>query len=412
MNVENKFLKNQIYLQFLLVLNYALYLLNLPKQFFIINILAIIIVFFYIIIDNLKKRLLLIKLIIIIYAIISLGSPLIEWDARTIWLFHAKRIFFDNNIYSNFDNYFSISHNDYPLLVASVSSSIAHLFNGWNEILPKFSNVFFMTSPFLFLCFILKNKVKEILFAAIILLIMEKRIIVGEMDMLNSIYFVLTIVCFGFLLFNSNNKNNLNKNILIYTILNLIIYSHIRPESFYFSILIFLSAIFINFFKKEKLKTSVFIYLSLSFIPIFFWKYLVANSGITTITEHIFDLHLLKEKIFIFSLHFKIFELLFYSKNSIISIMFLMYFIFSFIKLEKNSDTISYNKNLILANPIAFYILLFAIVYFGIIYISILGAATDDMLNEIGRFRYNLPVSISICYATILFKYQKNINLK
>ena len=94
MNVENKFLKNQIYLQFLLVLNYALYLLNLPKQFFIINILAIIIVFFYILIDNLKKRLLLIKLIMIIYAIISLGSPLIEWDARTIWLFHAKRIFF------------------------------------------------------------------------------------------------------------------------------------------------------------------------------------------------------------------------------------------------------------------------------------------------------------------------------
>ena len=197
-------------------------------------------IFFYLTLFKIHKELTYTKITILILSIISLGSPLISMDGRGIWMFHAKRIFFDNNIYSNFDNYFSISHNDYPLLVASVSSSIAHLFNGWNEILPKFSNVFFMTSPFLFLSFILKNKVKEILFAAIILLIMEKRIIVGEMDMLNSIYFVLTIVCFGFLLFNPNNKNNLNKNILIYTILNLIIYSHIRPESFYFSILIFL----------------------------------------------------------------------------------------------------------------------------------------------------------------------------
>jgi hypothetical protein len=412
MNADNTFLKKQIILQFFIVSNYLLYLINAKTIFIITNCLLILFYLFNVIIDNFNRRIILTKITIIIYIIISIGSPLTEWDARSIWLFHGKRLFFDNSFYSILDNYFQISHNDYPLLAATLSACLANLIGSWNEIFPKFANIILMTSPIIFLSYILKNKVKEMLFVFVIIFIMEKRIIVGEMDMLNSIYFVLTIVCFGFLLFNSNNKNNLNKNILIYTILNLIIYSHIRPESFYFSILIFLSAIFINFFKKEKLKTSVFIYLSLSFIPIFFWKYLVANSGITTITEHIFDLHLLKEKIFIFSLHFKIFELLFYSKNSIISIMFLMYFIFSFIKLEKNSDTISYNKNLILANPIAFYILLFAIVYFGIIYISILGSATDDMFNEIGRFRYNLPVSISICYATILFKYQKNINLK
>ena len=50
-------------------------------------------------IDNVKKRLFFIKATIIIYSIISLGSPLIEWDARGIWLFHAKRIFFDENVY-------------------------------------------------------------------------------------------------------------------------------------------------------------------------------------------------------------------------------------------------------------------------------------------------------------------------
>ena len=406
MNVENKFLKNQIYLQFFLIFNYILYLSNFPKQIILINFLVIIIFFFNALIDNSKKRLLFIKITIIIYGIISLGSPLIEWDARMIWLFHAKRIFFDGNVYSQFDNYFSISHNDYPLLVASLSSSIAHLMNGWNEILPKFANVFFMTSPFLFLSFILKNKIKEIIFVLTILLIMEKRIIVGEMDMLQSIYFVLTVVCFGLLLFNSTN---LNKYILIYTILNLIIYSHLRPESFYFCILIFFSALFINFFKKKKIKPIVFIYLSLSFIPIFYWKYLVFYSGITLITQHVFDLNLIWERLFEFYTHFKIFELLFYSKNSIISIIFLSYFIFIFLKLDQKNKSLFYNKNLIANNPIAFYTLCLALIYFGIVYFSVLGSnGLDDMLLEIGRFRYNLPVSISICYATILFNYQRS----
>ena len=405
MNVENKFLRNQIYLQFFLIFNYMLYLSNFPKQIILINFLVIIIFFFNALIDNSKKRLLFIKITIIIYGIISLGSPLIEWDARMIWLFHAKRIFFDGNVYSQFDNYFSISHNDYPLLVASLSSSIAHLMNGWNEILPKFANVFFMTSPFLFLSFILKNKIKEIIFVLTILLIMEKRIIVGEIDMLQSLYFVLVVVCFGMLLLNSANSN---KYILIYTILNLIIYSHLRPESFYFSILIFFSALFINFFKKKKIKPIVFIYLSFSFIPIFYWKYLVFYSEITTITQHVFDLNLVWERLFNFYTHFKILELLFYSKNSIISIIFLSYFIFNFLEFDKKSRSLSYNNNLITNNSIAFYTLCFAMIYFAIVYITILGGIDlDDMLAEIGRFRYNLPVSITICYAVIIFNYKK-----
>ena len=47
-------------------------------------------------------------------------------------------------------------------------------------------------------------------------------------------------------------------------------------------------------------------------------------------------------------------------------------------------------------------------IYFAIVYITILGGIDlDDMLVEIGRFRYNLPVSITICYAVIIFDYKK-----
>ena len=74
---------------------------------------------------------------------------------------------------------------------------------------------------------------------------------------------------------------------------------------------------------------------------------------------------------------------------------------------------LSYNKNLIINNSIAFYTLCFAIIYFSVIYIIILGGIDLDlMLVEIGRFRYNLPVSIAICYAVIIFDYKKYTNIK
>ena len=45
---------------------------------------------------------------------LGLGSP--SWDARSIWLFHAKRIFLENNLYAQLDNYAPWSHNDYPVI--------------------------------------------------------------------------------------------------------------------------------------------------------------------------------------------------------------------------------------------------------------------------------------------------------
>jgi len=405
MNVEINFIRNQILLQFFIVNNYFLYLLNANNFIIIFNTVLIFIFFFNTLIDNVKKRLFFIKATIIIYSIISLGSPLIEWDARGIWLFHAKRIFFDENVYAQLDNYIPKSHNDYPVLVASLSASLANLINGWNEIFPKFANVLLMTSPFLFLSSILKNKFKELLFVFIIFFIMGKRIIVGEMDMLQSTYFILNIICLGLLLFHSSK--NLNKYIIFYTILNLLIYSHLRPESYYISILIFLSALLINFFKENKINFSIFIYLIISFIPIFYWKYLVANSSIISITNELFTLNLFYSRIFDFNFYFKIFELLFYSKNAIISIIFLAYFIFSFLIYDKENKLFYYNYNLLKQNPIAIYLLCMSFIYFVIIFISIFNSIyAYDMLVEIGRFRYNLPVSLALCYGAMLCNYK------
>ena len=56
---------------------------------------------------------------------ISLGTPTFEWDPRSIWLFHAKRIFYDQSIFSIADNYAAFSHNEYSSLAPAFASSLA-----------------------------------------------------------------------------------------------------------------------------------------------------------------------------------------------------------------------------------------------------------------------------------------------
>ena len=89
--------------------------------------------------------------------IVALGTPTYEWDPRSIWLFHAKRIFYDGSIFSVADNYASFSHNEYPNLVPAFSSSLATLLGYWNEVLPKLSFLFMYLPPLILSFAIFKN---------------------------------------------------------------------------------------------------------------------------------------------------------------------------------------------------------------------------------------------------------------
>ena len=57
------------------------------------------------------------KIFFFLIILISLGTPTFEWDPRSLWLFHAKRIFYDNSIFSVADNYAKFSQNDLPTLI-------------------------------------------------------------------------------------------------------------------------------------------------------------------------------------------------------------------------------------------------------------------------------------------------------
>lgn len=98
----------------------------------------------------------------------AIGTPIVDWDARSIWFFHAKRIYIDGSIYAQLDNYADWSHNDYPNIFPSLAASIAHSFGRWNEVLPKLS-VVLLISPCLL---VFKDKIKNTNLLAMFLILL------------------------------------------------------------------------------------------------------------------------------------------------------------------------------------------------------------------------------------------------
>lgn len=72
----------------------------------------------------------------------TLMEPLTAWDARSIWFFHAKMIYFAGGLVRDGGwtaPSSSFSHPDYPLLVPILAAQCAKLAGFWNEQLPKFA---------------------------------------------------------------------------------------------------------------------------------------------------------------------------------------------------------------------------------------------------------------------------------
>lgn len=64
------------------------------------------------------------------------------WDARFIWFFHGKMIYYNNalNQYAGWSNpAISFSHADYPKLIGILSAQFAYLIGFWNDYLPRLS---------------------------------------------------------------------------------------------------------------------------------------------------------------------------------------------------------------------------------------------------------------------------------
>ncbi len=86
-------------------------------------------------------------------AAFSVLDPVIVGDAKEIWFFHAKMIFYANGINQEAgfaDPAVLFSHPDYPKLLPVIGAAVASIFGAWNDHLPKFSIALILLPPFAF----------------------------------------------------------------------------------------------------------------------------------------------------------------------------------------------------------------------------------------------------------------------
>jgi hypothetical protein len=79
-------------------------------------------------------------------------DPLTDWDARSIWFFHGKMIFFSGGLTRATGLGLNIGygdHPDYPMLVPGLAAQIAQVIGFWNEYLPKFALALLLPVPIL-----------------------------------------------------------------------------------------------------------------------------------------------------------------------------------------------------------------------------------------------------------------------
>ena len=125
-------------LSLLILNNYLLLILNFPQLIIKINFLIFLITILIFYFRNFLENPFL-KLSFLFIIFISLGTATFDWDPRSNYLFHAKRIFYDQSVFSVADNYAIFSHNEYPTLIPAFASSLAVLIGHWNEVFPKLS---------------------------------------------------------------------------------------------------------------------------------------------------------------------------------------------------------------------------------------------------------------------------------
>jgi len=212
------------------------------------------------------------KIFFLLIILIALGTPAFEWDARSIWLFHAKRIFYENSILSVSDNYASFSHNDYPTLAPAFASSLASLVGYWNEVFPKISFTLMFFPPLLLAGVFFKNT-KYLIFLSIVFFIVGKFLLNGWMDGLVAIYFCLSSLLI-YLFFVDDSNEYKKENIFYYIGLFFFIsLSLLKNEGIVLLSILFFTSFLISLNEKKIIKNKNFYILMLvSFVPIVLWK--------------------------------------------------------------------------------------------------------------------------------------------
>ena len=300
-------------LSFLILNNYFFLSLGFPQILIKINFLIFIFIILLFYFQNLLNNPYL-KISFFFIILISLGTPVIEWDARSIWLFHAKRIFYESSILKIAEGY-EYSNNGYPNLAPAFASALAILIGYWNEVFPKIAFTLIFLPPMILIHSFLKN-VNYLIFLTIVFFTIGKYLFNGYADGLVAMYFGSSALLIYLLFFT---KENFYRNRLYFYVITFCFFTTltlIKNEGSALLLVLLFTVFLINLYngnlKNNLLKLSFF---SFSFLPIILWKiycytkgmnyYYTNDSIILNLAPRLTDLNSYKEIIYFLILNEK-----------------------------------------------------------------------------------------------------------
>ena len=260
------------------------------------------------------------KLTLILLTLIILGNPTYQWDAWAIWLFKAKRIYFEQSLFVFFDNYAPWSHNDYPLIAPAFAASLGTFIGGWNNIFPKLAFLLMYFPPL-----ILSVKAFDfrynLLFLIITLALFNLEFILGYMDGLVAIYFTFSAYLINEIFFN-------NKKSYIYVLITfcfLSILSLLKNEGAVLTAILLSSIIINNLVNKKVIinfDRTIIIFFSL--VLFLLWKFLCTQNGIESIFLNKDTLSYSKNLLLNFKSLLLIFKFLILDSRFLVSLLFFL----------------------------------------------------------------------------------------
>lgn len=400
----------------LIFLNYFFYFTLNTKSYFVLFSIIILSTFFIILFKNLKSNLYIV-LIIILMLIISLGSPVADWDARSIWLFNAKRIFYNYDLldYMNYSGS-EFSHLDYPILIQTLSASFAMLIDNWNEIFPKISGIVFALPAMLVISKIIKNNLDKIIFMTLIFFIYEKRLINGEMDALLGLY---TISCVVLILnFLKLKKVFFKDYFKVFLFISSLTMIKIEGIGIFVCLLITYLIVYYDF--KNKTHNNLIITFFMSLLPIITWKVFIYDQNIVESSQLMLSGG---ERLFKNLLDFKFLLILMkhiiFNKQMFISILVFLIFLSKYISLNQDKFNIELD-NYLFSKEVIFIITTLIFYYILIFLIFVMSEGSPNNFYDIKYFmttssadRLFLPVHslLMICSIYLNKKKYKNFFL-
>ena len=399
MNVNNyrdlDLIKYTAVLSFLIFFNYFLWSINSWEIIKSINFIFLLFVFFYFFISKKYNNYWYLKITIILLLLICLGSPTISWDARSIYLFSAKRLFYESNLYISLDNYFAVGMNAFPKLPATLSATFAQLIGAWNEVFPKSTNVIIIFPPILFLISFFKNKLFALAWLFLMLLFSGKLLVNGLMDGIIALYFVASVL----IVYKIASEKYEKENKIFYLILFLFFstLSLSKNEGIVIVLVILLSSFLIDGIYKKKINHKLWLTTVVSLVPILFWKYLVIRNNI--ITEFIQYDPVSRIVTRITNVEDVLNIILYIIKNEKLIFSLIIFIFFAYKRFE-------INKKLI------FFVLIIFLLYFSILIGSFL-LTPKDLLWQLAASstRIYIPLVLLLSYFSI-FLAEKNYSDK